>query len=119
MARYSLCRWTDGGVLSEIKQVRDGLKRVVDLVRDRARKAADNSELLGLNEGLLGEAVLGNVDAEHDDAGDRAVGVAPRLVDEVEVTQLKRLRGAASELDGRAASDVRLTGAIDGCRADR
>ena len=46
------------GVLGEVEEVGDGLERIVDLVRDGTGEAADDGELLTLQESQLGFALL-------------------------------------------------------------
>jgi hypothetical protein len=91
----------------------NGLERIVALVGDGAGEAANGGEFLGLHEGLLGAFAFGDVDAEHDDAGDGAVGFTSGLIDEVEETLFKRLGGGAGEMDGGAASDEGFVGSVD------
>ena len=103
----------DSGLLGEIDEIGDGFERIVDLVRDGAGEAAYGVQLLRLKENLLSMFCFGDIDSEHDDSVDVAVGVAAGLIDEVEITHLQSLCGAASELDGCSASDKRLSGLVD------
>ncbi len=102
-----------GSFTGEIQEVGDGLERIVDLVGDGAGEAAYGGQLLGLHEGQLGAFAFGDVDAEDDDSGDGAVGLAPGLIDEVEEALFERVGGGAGELDGGAAADEGFAGPVD------
>ncbi len=90
----------DGGFAGEVEEVGDGFERVVDLVGDGAGEAAYGGELFGLHEGEFGALALGDVDAEHDDSGDGSVGLAARLIDEVEEALFERLGGVRARWMG-------------------
>lgn len=67
-----------GLMVHEEEQVGDGLKRVIDLVRDGGRKSANRSKFLALNEGAFCELLLRKICEEDGDAG---LGRVARRID--------------------------------------
>ena len=67
--------------------------------------------LLALAQSRLGPLLLRDVVALHEDAGDRAVVIEDRLVDEIEETLLGLLVRVHSEVDAHAATDEGLAAA--------
>jgi hypothetical protein len=62
---------------------------------------------------FLGAAALGDVHAVHEDATDRALGVAHGLKDEIDDAVLGRLAGASLKRDGATGTDERLAARVD------
>ena len=73
-----IVRGVEGVVARQVKQIDDGLQRIVDLVRDRSGEASRGGELFAAAHGFLGLLLRGNVARDGRCAHDFATRVSQR-----------------------------------------
>ncbi len=100
------------GMLREVDKIGHRCQRVIDFVGDGAGESTDGIELFRLQQKLFGAPVFSHVDAEHDDAGNVAVGIAPRLIHKIQITQFEVVRFSVQQLDRHIVADEWLAGLI-------
>jgi len=77
-------------------------------VCDGTGKPSDRRQLLRLQQHILRPLPVGNINSENDDAGDTVVGLAQRLIDEIDVTLIWLYAFPSIRIITRTASDIRF-----------